>query len=185
VLNRCGARTVIARETAETLADHDPPCSPPPSASASPSPTPRRPAAGLRTRTATRPAAREIAALAAEIEASRIGRRAMTRPPPSAASHRGPPIPISWIKAPTRRAREDALPTRFTARLTIDVTPELRGRIKIAAFRRGVTVADMLRELLAREFPPTEGDHHDRQRGSPRARRPAAVVAADASPMSN
>lgn len=25
VLNRCGARTVIARETAQTLADHDPP----------------------------------------------------------------------------------------------------------------------------------------------------------------
>jgi len=25
VLNRCGARTVLARETAETLADHDPP----------------------------------------------------------------------------------------------------------------------------------------------------------------
>jgi len=25
VLNRCGARTVIARETAEVLADHDPP----------------------------------------------------------------------------------------------------------------------------------------------------------------
>src|SRR5690606_10952304 len=25
VLNRCGTRTVIARETAETLADHDPP----------------------------------------------------------------------------------------------------------------------------------------------------------------
>jgi hypothetical protein len=48
VLNRCGARTVIARETAETLADHDPPCSPPPSASASSSPTPRRPAGSLR-----------------------------------------------------------------------------------------------------------------------------------------
>jgi chromosome partitioning protein len=25
VLNRCAARTIIARETAETLADHDPP----------------------------------------------------------------------------------------------------------------------------------------------------------------
>jgi chromosome partitioning protein len=25
LLNRCGARTVIARETAQTLADHDPP----------------------------------------------------------------------------------------------------------------------------------------------------------------
>lgn len=45
----------------------------------------------------------------------------------------------------------------FTARLTVDITPELRGRIKIAAFRRGVTVADMLRELLACEFPQTDG----------------------------
>jgi hypothetical protein len=41
----------------------------------------------------------------------------------------------------------------FTARLTIDVTPAHRGRIKIAAFARGQTVADMLRELLDREFP--------------------------------
>lgn len=41
----------------------------------------------------------------------------------------------------------------FTARLTIDVTPALRGRIKVIAFQRGVTAADMLRELLEREFP--------------------------------
>lgn len=46
----------------------------------------------------------------------------------------------------------------FTARLTIDVTPGLRGRIKIIAFRRGQTVADMLRDLLAREFPDSQGD---------------------------
>ena len=46
----------------------------------------------------------------------------------------------------------------FTARLTIDVTPEQRGRIKVTAFRRGQTVADMLRELLAREFPDKDGD---------------------------
>jgi hypothetical protein len=46
----------------------------------------------------------------------------------------------------------------FTARLTIDVTPGLRGRIKVVAFRRGVTVADMLRELLTREFPEASGD---------------------------
>jgi hypothetical protein len=46
----------------------------------------------------------------------------------------------------------------FTARLTIDMTPELRGRIKVAAFRCGVTVTEMLRDLLAREFPTTEGD---------------------------
>lgn len=41
---------------------------------------------------------------------------------------------------------------RYTARLTVDVTPELRGRIKVAAFRRGLTVADMLRDLLEREY---------------------------------
>ena len=35
--------------------------------------------------------------------------------------------------------------------------PELRGRIKVVAFRRGLTVADMLRELLAREFPDGSG----------------------------
>ena len=40
----------------------------------------------------------------------------------------------------------------YTARLTIDETPALRGRIKVIAFERGVTVAEMLRELLEREF---------------------------------
>lgn len=64
----------------------------------------------------------------------------------------------SWIKAsdmpPTAPAKADA----FTARLTIDITPKLRGRIKVAAFRRGVTVADMLRELLTREFHEADGD---------------------------
>ena len=64
----------------------------------------------------------------------------------------------SWIKAPDAQSlRADATAT-FTARLTIDITPELRGRIKIIAFQRGVTVADMLRELLAREFSSTPGD---------------------------
>ena len=64
----------------------------------------------------------------------------------------------SWIKAPdapTPRATDTA---GFTARLTIDITPALRGRLKIVAFQRGVTVADMLRDLLAREFPVDPGE---------------------------
>lgn len=68
-----------------------------------------------------------------------------------------PADPEQWIRTaetPPRAAGASA----YTARLTIDVTPALRGRIKIAAFGRGVTVAEMLRELLAREFPPTPGD---------------------------
>ena len=69
-----------------------------------------------------------------------------------------PADPDQWIRAAGASPRNDSA-TGYTARLTIDVTPDQRGRIKIAAFQRGVTVADMLRELLAREFPPTaEGD---------------------------
>ena len=40
----------------------------------------------------------------------------------------------------------------YTARLTIDVTPALRGRIKVIAFKRGITAAEMLRELLEQEY---------------------------------
>lgn len=68
-----------------------------------------------------------------------------------------PADPESWVKAPQPRPVRSGNAANFTARLTIDVTPDLRGQIKIAAFQRGVTVADMLRDLLAREFPPAEG----------------------------
>ncbi len=68
-----------------------------------------------------------------------------------------PADPEHWIKAAEAPPQRDAT-VGFTARLTIDVTPELRGRIKIAAFQRGVTVAEMLRELLASQFPATEGE---------------------------
>jgi len=64
----------------------------------------------------------------------------------------------SWIKAPDLPPSAPAKTNVFAARLTIDVTLELRGRIKVTAFRRGMTVADMLRDLLAREFPETPGD---------------------------
>ena len=64
----------------------------------------------------------------------------------------------SWIKAPDASSRRCDESSAHTARLTIDVTPALRGRIKVAAFRRGVTVAEMLRDLLAREFPADPGE---------------------------
>jgi hypothetical protein len=44
---------------------------------------------------------------------------------------------------------------RHPARLTIEVTQELRGHIKIAAFKRGCTVAALLRQMLQREFGDT------------------------------
>jgi len=64
----------------------------------------------------------------------------------------------SWIKAPDMPAARADEASGFTARLTVDITTALRGRIKVAAFRRGITVADMLRDLLAREFPADPGE---------------------------
>jgi len=64
----------------------------------------------------------------------------------------------AWVRAaePVTAGKAEL----FTARLTIDVTPELRGRIKVAAFQRGLTVAEMLRAMLEEAFgePPTTGD---------------------------
>ena len=65
-----------------------------------------------------------------------------------------PRDPDIWVRArdlsvPKNGAKAD----HFTARLTVDVSPDLRGRIKVAAFRRGMSIAEMLRDLLSREFP--------------------------------
>ncbi|MEO3434498.1 hypothetical protein [Inquilinus sp. CAU 1745] len=84
----------------------------------------------------------------------------MTKPSTTPGFARRPADPEHWIKAGESTTVAPKGDT-FTARLTIDVTPELRGRIKIAAFGRGTTVADMLRELLSQSFPDPSGDHHD------------------------
>ncbi len=63
------------------------------------------------------------------------------------------PTPDAWVR------RGEASPAKaeiYTARLTVDITPELRGRIKVAAFRRGVTMAVLLRELLETRFAEEE-----------------------------
>jgi len=57
---------------------------------------------------------------------------------------------IKPAEAPARRA-DDA--GAFTARLTIDVTPVLRGCATVAAFRSGTTVADMRSAHPGRAFP--------------------------------
>ena len=64
----------------------------------------------------------------------------------------------TWVCTREALSSRESEASLFAARLTIDVTPEQRGRIKVTAFRRGQTVADMLRELLAREFPDKDGD---------------------------
>ena len=50
---------------------------------------------------------------------------------------------------------------KLIARLPIDVTPELRGRIKVVAFQRGQMVTEMPRDPRAREFPQRQGARFD------------------------
>lgn len=75
----------------------------------------------------------------------------MSAPRQSARFAARPGGPDAWVKA----SGPDAPPAKldsYDARLTVDITAVLRGRIKVAAFSRGLTVADMLRTLLEREF---------------------------------
>lgn len=78
----------------------------------------------------------------------------MTGPKPRSGFTRRPADPDAWVRSAAPAAPKSDL---YTARLTLDVTPALRGRIKVAAFRRGLTVADMLRAMLEDAFP-AQGD---------------------------
>lgn len=60
-----------------------------------------------------------------------------------------PSTPDAWVRDGKPEPRAEI----YTARLTVDITPELRGRIKVTAFRLGVTMAVLLRELLEERFP--------------------------------
>jgi hypothetical protein len=91
----------------------------------------------------------------------RIGKRAFAARPGEADT---------WVRtreAPSSRESEASL---FTARLTVDVTPGRRGRIKITAFQRGQTVADMAHASCSRaNFPTKMEPPNERQRSGRQA----------------
>ena len=79
----------------------------------------------------------------------------------AAQSHRlsGPRAtePETLVCSPSNQHRRVAQAYVFTARLTVDLTPKLRSRIKAAARERDQSVAQMLRALLRREFSESGG----------------------------
>lgn len=82
----------------------------------------------------------------------------MTRKPRTGFVSR-PGTAEAWIAGPEDAAAPAAPPPSVnSARLTIDVTPNLRRRLKLAALQRGISVADMLRALLHREYPDDAGN---------------------------
>jgi hypothetical protein len=59
-----------------------------------------------------------------------------------------------WVRAAKPTDRERPATGERMKRLTIDVSMSLHTRIKIGCAQRGQKMADMLRDLLEREFPP-------------------------------
>lgn len=59
----------------------------------------------------------------------------------------------AWVRKTDAPAPKSEL---YEARLTLDISKALRGRIKVAAFQRGITVAEMLRAMLEAAFPEAE-----------------------------
>ncbi len=57
----------------------------------------------------------------------------------------------AWVKAAAEAAPAPAGPMK---RLTIDVSEDLHTRLKVGCAQRKQKIADVLRELLEREFPP-------------------------------
>ena len=78
----------------------------------------------------------------------------LTRPKRVGIGARPPANPHAeaWIRQGDTATLQKA--DLYTARLTLDITPALRARIKVSAFTQGVTVAELLRGMLEREFPP-------------------------------
>lgn len=58
-----------------------------------------------------------------------------------------------WIAQGHTRRPTPLKAADYTARITIDVTPAQRARIKVAAIAANKTASELLRDLFEREFP--------------------------------
>lgn len=64
-----------------------------------------------------------------------------------------------WVKQGDNHASSERIAKSdlYTARLTLDITPELRKRIKLRALTSNRTAAEIVREVLEREFEKPQG----------------------------
>jgi hypothetical protein len=68
-----------------------------------------------------------------------------------------PDDPDAWVRAPEPSVAAPGGGRSLHRPAHHRCDARVGARIKITAFQRGQTVADMLRDLLAREFPATDG----------------------------
>ena len=89
----------------------------------------------------------------------------MSRRPAKRAFAARPSDADTWVRTRDALSSRESEASLFTARLTIDVTPEQRGRIKVTAFRRGQTT----RAARGPNSPTKTETRNERQRSSPQA----------------
>jgi cellulose biosynthesis protein BcsQ len=65
-----------------------------------------------------------------------------------------PVTPDDWVRNASSQPEQTDRAPASTKRFTIDVPLDLHSRIKVECAKRGLKMADVLRELLEREFPP-------------------------------
>ena len=64
-----------------------------------------------------------------------------------------PTTPDEWVRSTPAPDQATPAPAPPMKRFTIDVPPELHSRVKVACAARGLKMADVIRDLLEREFP--------------------------------
>jgi hypothetical protein len=65
-----------------------------------------------------------------------------------------PASPDDWVRSAPEPAAVTALsPAEPMKRFTLDVPLALHSRVKVACAQRGLKMADVIRDLLEREFP--------------------------------
>ena len=60
----------------------------------------------------------------------------------------------AWIESGKDMARAPAEPAKRMVRFTLDVDAELHCRMKLHCVRQGKPMSDVLRAVLAEQFPP-------------------------------
>lgn len=63
-----------------------------------------------------------------------------------------PTNPDDWVRSVGAQEQQPVAPAQLMKRLTIDVSVDLHTRLKLECTRRGLKIADVVRDLLEREF---------------------------------
>jgi len=86
----------------------------------------------------------------------------------------GPTSPDEWVSAASASSPEPQQPAEPTKRLTIDIPLSLHQRVKSQCALEGANMAEVIRGLLEKRFPPK--DHGTAADGDPVNKGPGNTI---------